>query len=251
MSGPKSASYKMIKHKLLAKLIDELNGIVPETDHFNIYELRGFFYAIAITPPSILPEQWENCLFYHRSPDFELKHIENLMSAAFDVYDAYVHLRVSGQLKFPFDIEKLRGKQFDWVQQWCIGFWTGLALCREFWLGDDGDTANVDAYWDDVARNASLFEVLMTHDFSKFPNIEQIKANFIEEGIEPTDDCLLARLFVMIPSSVENLQHVIDDIEAELEEQKTLGQATSKPKIGRNAPCPCGSGKKFKNCCLS
>ena len=22
------------------------------------------------------------------------------------------------------------------------------------------------------------------------------------------------------------------------------------PKIGRNAPCPCGSGKKFKKCCI-
>ena len=23
-----------------------------------------------------------------------------------------------------------------------------------------------------------------------------------------------------------------------------------KTKIGRNAPCPCGSGKKYKNCCM-
>lgn len=22
-------------------------------------------------------------------------------------------------------------------------------------------------------------------------------------------------------------------------------------KIGRNAPCPCGSGKKYKNCCMN
>jgi len=22
-----------------------------------------------------------------------------------------------------------------------------------------------------------------------------------------------------------------------------------KPTVGRNAPCPCGSGRKFKNCC--
>ena len=22
------------------------------------------------------------------------------------------------------------------------------------------------------------------------------------------------------------------------------------PKVGRNAPCPCGSGRKFKKCCL-
>ena len=21
------------------------------------------------------------------------------------------------------------------------------------------------------------------------------------------------------------------------------------PKVGRNDPCPCGSGKKYKNCC--
>jgi hypothetical protein len=26
--------------------------------------------------------------------------------------------------------------------------------------------------------------------------------------------------------------------------------ARTQPKIGRNEPCPCGSGKKFKRCCL-
>jgi len=26
-------------------------------------------------------------------------------------------------------------------------------------------------------------------------------------------------------------------------------KSTSKPKIGRNDPCPCGSGKKYKKCC--
>lgn len=24
----------------------------------------------------------------------------------------------------------------------------------------------------------------------------------------------------------------------------------AEPKVGRNDPCPCGSGKKFKKCCL-
>jgi uncharacterized protein YecA (UPF0149 family) len=23
------------------------------------------------------------------------------------------------------------------------------------------------------------------------------------------------------------------------------------PKVGRNDPCPCGSGKKYKKCCLA
>ncbi len=26
---------------------------------------------------------------------------------------------------------------------------------------------------------------------------------------------------------------------------------SSQPKIGRNEPCPCGSGKKYKHCCLA
>lgn len=25
----------------------------------------------------------------------------------------------------------------------------------------------------------------------------------------------------------------------------------SQPKVGRNDPCPCGSGKKYKKCCLA
>jgi preprotein translocase subunit SecA len=39
--------------------------------------------------------------------------------------------------------------------------------------------------------------------------------------------------------------------------EKTLEKAVhtpvqrNMPKVGRNDPCPCGSGKKFKNCCGS
>jgi hypothetical protein len=34
------------------------------------------------------------------------------------------------------------------------------------------------------------------------------------------------------------------------EEGEPLQPVRSGPKIGRNAPCPCGSGKKYKKCCL-
>ena len=32
-------------------------------------------------------------------------------------------------------------------------------------------------------------------------------------------------------------------------EQKKSGTVVKEPKIGRNDPCPCGSGKKYKHCC--
>jgi preprotein translocase subunit SecA len=33
---------------------------------------------------------------------------------------------------------------------------------------------------------------------------------------------------------------------SEERDEKTLAQAV--PRVGRNEPCPCGSGKKYKNC---
>ena len=42
-------------------------------------------------------------------------------------------------------------------------------------------------------------------------------------------------------SSLMNFQHTgIEDLEAP--------KVTEVPKVGRNEPCPCGSGKKYKNC---
>ena len=32
-------------------------------------------------------------------------------------------------------------------------------------------------------------------------------------------------------------------------EQKKSGTVVKEKKVGRNEPCPCGSGKKYKHCC--
>jgi hypothetical protein len=57
----------------------------------------------------------------------------------------------------------------------------------------------------------------------------------------------------------EHRKGLIDDTAAELEswarlppepvESASQGQRIVGPKIGRNQPCPCGSGKKYKKCC--
>ena len=33
------------------------------------------------------------------------------------------------------------------------------------------------------------------------------------------------------------------------EQQEKKPQKRKQPKVGRNEPCPCGSGKKYKKCC--
>lgn len=47
------------------------------------------------------------------------------------------------------------------------------------------------------------------------------------------------------------LQSILrDDILAESNSNYKLEPVRTEPKIGRNEPCKCGSGKKFKKCCI-
>ncbi len=39
------------------------------------------------------------------------------------------------------------------------------------------------------------------------------------------------------------------DAERDEEIDELVPHQRREPKIGRNAPCPCGSGKKYKRCC--
>ena len=40
-----------------------------------------------------------------------------------------------------------------------------------------------------------------------------------------------------------------DDDEYQYYEEKHIEPIRTEPKVGRNEPCPCGSGKKYKKCC--
>jgi preprotein translocase subunit SecA len=40
-------------------------------------------------------------------------------------------------------------------------------------------------------------------------------------------------------------------VEEEGRVEKTNSTVVASPKVGRNEPCPCGSGKKYKNCCYA
>jgi len=42
-----------------------------------------------------------------------------------------------------------------------------------------------------------------------------------------------------------------DDLFDDYEDLPVTEPIRTEPKIGRNEPCPCGSGKKYKKCCMN
>ncbi len=76
----------------------------------------------------------------------------------------------------------------------------------------------------------------------------EVKVDNIESnmtfGAGDTDTDLLESVCV---------QHEIDHLNGMriLDRAQELTIKRDKPKIGRNEPCPCGSGKKYKKCCIN
>ncbi|HBG76633.1 MAG TPA: hypothetical protein DDW86_06710 [Clostridiales bacterium] len=72
-----------------------------------------------------------------------------------------------------------------------------------------------------------------------------------EEMIRNIQEEVVTLLFhVRVQSNVPKREKVAEPISATHGENRPKKPArTSNRKIGRNDPCPCGSGKKYKNCC--
>ena len=84
--------------------------------------------------------------------------------------------------------------------------------------------------------------------------IESIKIlNTLELNIEPEiDESVLEFLKDFEELKGKNIDEILKDAEELNQEIEKLNEETEKlifKNVKRNDPCPCGSGKKYKNCC--
>lgn len=85
---------------------------------------------------------------------------------------------------------------------------------------------------EDLVQDEGLGEVLNSHEFPRPPAV--LKDEFISEWIGPIRESA----FGIVPERPGPVVH----------SGFTVRRAVSR--IGRNDPCPCGSGKKYKKCCM-
>ena len=78
-------------------------------------------------------------------------------------------------------------------------------------------------------------------------------ATFEREGLAPFDDAItsMAAVEAAIQMAAEESPEDYDDGQPDEEEGAAETVINPTRDVGRNDPCPCGSGKKFKKCCLA
>ena len=140
-----------------------------------------------------------------------------------------------------------------------------ISECRE--LGVDFNEIervvllkNVDNKWiDHIDAMDQLRRGISLRSYAQENPINAYK----KEGMEMFDEMIYnirhdtLRILLKIKVNVEQKQHLEKETERTqvANDMVTVGGTdvrqpiTKKPEVGRNDPCPCGSGKKYKNCC--
>jgi uncharacterized protein len=232
--------------RLLAKFL-ESPGRPEGTLRF--HELQGLLFAIASSPETILPSEWLPLIGNDADLDFagqdEAQQILGLVMTLFNEVNTSV-LERSNALPPGCAFAKDILENFDddsSISQWSRGFTSGHNWLADVWEGfplgeldeECGATVMVLSFFESKRLANAYFKDMKPR---KRGGGNETFENFARTMREMFPDAL---------ASYANLGRSI--FEAVLEHGTAGREPAESTKIGRNEPCPCGSGKKYKKCC--
>ena len=204
------------------------------------HELQGFLFAVASSPELVKPSEWMPIVFGDAEPDYgSIDEARGVIAELMTLYNAINSAILTGRGALPVDCtfrtELLTNlDDASPVSQWSRGFLQGHQWLEDVW------NAYVPSELDE-----EFGAMLMTLSF--FASKEIAEAFCIEtEGKNLAElAATIKRVFPKAAAEYANLARTIHQVVGESE---TVAQSRD-TKIGRNEPCPCGSGRKYKRCC--
>jgi uncharacterized protein len=197
-------------------------------------EMDGYLAGVIVASRPIDPGRWMALLWPEVGPADEDRQITVALASVATRYKV-LKAEIDAALKRLLDEETCdwrpsfmpaEGKaKPDAVRQWVLGFWKAATLDADVWT----------SYIEDERARMVIAPLMI---FAPVPVFEATdSADDIEEALEEAIEALPRSVLV-----VKMLGEMLAG------SQRPLTRA-GKPKIGRNDPCPCGSGQKYKRCC--
>ena len=217
--------------------LDELDNFllygVDDDEGMTLEALDGYLHAIAIGPQTIMPSQWLPKVWGEGStqlpPTGDIDQLNHIMALVMRHYNSII----SGfQHNPPFtaphwSIHQYDNGEFEEAEVWAYGFTEGVALQRDAWQPLFDSPEGRQSY-----RPIGL---LGENNFSADQDALTTTPAQREQLAMQIEDSLMRIHAFWLP---------LREATYEREMSKRL-----RAKVGRNEPCPCGSGKKFKKCC--
>jgi len=219
------------------KKISELSNFLKARELMSIYELQGFFTSISSGPSVILPSEWMEVIGIR---DIEFRSEQQAKQVIGNIMRFYNRIATQLAEKTYSPLLSLHQKAYTPskiqvhvnAKLWASGYVLGMALDPNQWYFDETEEVLAQLLF-------PILSLTMTPDKL---GVEIKKINLTKT---PSD---------IHQMSIEALPELAMEIyDFWLEKRNDRDRSFFNPlfnKMGRNHPCPCGSGKKYKKCCL-
>jgi uncharacterized protein len=201
----------------------------------NLEMLDGFFAALICSPDMVPPSEYLSEIWGGDMPDealSERQELQTFLDLVMRHWNAVVHALHSEDVFVPLLLEDDEGVAHG--NDWANGFARGMELRREDWS----------ELFDDTEHAGALVPILaLAHEHHPDAEMRPYK--------EPISPERREQLIVGVAVSVPAIYRYFAShrrLAARAGRERTTHRR-SEPKVGRNGPCPCGSGQKFKKCC--
>lgn len=214
----------------LRRLDNALAGLPAESDAMLISDLDGYLAGVIVCPELILPGEWLPLVWGSDaggSPFADEREARWYVELVMEHYNAIIRTLTRGQGRYtPFLEVDARHDEILW-ELWIEGFEAAMKLRPDSWMqvvetGDERASAA-------LAGMITLAEIARDES--------DLERDAIEALTQEAPD--------LIPGWVELLNHW----RLEYHATAPAADVPHPVKVGRNEPCPCGSGRKHKKCC--
>ena len=234
---------------LMPRAYEQLERFLARPDQpagtMGLVELHGFLFAVASAPELVKPSDWVPLVFGEGEPVFDSPaEASSLLGAMMSIYNGINDAITRGVSPLPpgceFRDDVLANLEEDApISQWSRGFARGHQ-----WLEDVWDSLLPDQLEQDVG----LMLLTMSFFVSR-PLAERLLSETKSPRTLAEMAGMVRRAFPDVVLEYARLGRTIEAAAREAARRAEPGPAPQIARVGRNDPCPCGSGRKYKKCC--
>ena len=222
-----------LEDEQLDELNSKLHKLSEDMPCMNLSEFDGFVAGLIVCPEMVPPSEWLPIVFGRDSlPDLgNTSQTQETLDVLFSHYNAIAKNLAKQHPEYAPVLGHDPNSDETLWEPWIEGFERAMRLRPDAWL------EIVEADDEEVSSTISL--IIELH------RVYHGESELDEDAIDHLDEVTPG----LIPSMVLNLnswtkaQARLGDVPSDTSQRRT--------KVGRNDPCPCGSGKKYKKCCGS
>jgi uncharacterized protein len=199
----------------------------------NVEELDGFFAALIAGPETVMPSEYYpevfGCEMFDACEFGSLDEANEILGLMLRHWNDIAGTLHKGEVYVPLLLEDEAGTAHG--NDWATGFMRGMDMRHDSWAG----------LVQDEAHGGCLLPMMMLryeHDEDPEMRPEPITPEKRETVIVHMAAGLMGAYRYFRQS---RQTHVATEFSSE--PRHTI------PRVGRNEPCPCGSGKKYEKCC--